>query len=344
MKRHFQLENPLSLQLGLDWTERYRARRYDYHAWTFVGGDGAPGTADDTARHMAADHLPRRPDSQYSIPGTERISMSKLYSLYQRNPTWFQYDAERSALRSLTDGASYDLTETITAPYLEFNWLTLGSRLRLNGGVRYEKTEATATGLLTDNSAAYMKYANGWTVQLNDRDAAGNLLVRKLTTNANVADYVLAFAPTVLPTVRSGAPIFNAQIQAAGNALRAAGKTTDTATNLGRATLLHTSTVFKRKGATNSGGNDAYYPSLHATSSLIPAGEFRWPIPGCGACSWPHSPSRSACGDCGIGAAARSPRGCCSLARFSPRSASSMSIHSNIRSSRTIFNMSRASR
>jgi TonB-dependent receptor len=268
VKRHLPFENPLSLQLGLDWTDRYRNRRYDYHAWTFVGADGIPNTADDSARLMAAESLPRRPDSQYSIPGTERISMSKLYSLYQRNPSWFRYDDERSLLRTLTDGADYDLTEKITAPYLEGDWRLLRNRLRLNGGVRFEKTKATATGLLTDNSAAYMKYANGSTVHLNDRDAAGNLLVRKLTTNANFADYVLINAPTVLPATRSGAPIFNAQIQAAGNALRAAGKTTDTGTNIGRGSILHTQSVYKRKGATNSGGNEAYYPSLHATFNL----------------------------------------------------------------------------
>jgi iron complex outermembrane recepter protein len=50
--------------------------------------------------------------------------------------------------------------------------------------------------------------------------------------------------------------------------LRAAGGTTDTGTNLGRATILHTRTVYTRKGATNDAENDGYYPSLHLTYNL----------------------------------------------------------------------------
>lgn len=264
-KRHFSFENPLSVQLGFDWTERYRNRRYDYYAWRFVGADGVPDSADDSARLMAADALPQKADAQYSIPGTQRISMSKLYSVYQRNPSWFRFDPERSALRQLTDNAPYDLKETLMAPYVEFDWRLLRNRLRLTGGVRYEKAEATAHGTLTDNNAAYMRYSNGQVVHLNDRDAQGRALVTKLTTNANVADYVLAFASNVLPVASTnpGAPIFRSDIQAAGNALRAAGGTTDTATNIGRGSLLHTATVYKRKGATNSGENSNYFPSLH---------------------------------------------------------------------------------
>lgn len=262
-KRHFGAENPMTVQLGYDWTDRFRNRRYDYHAWRFVGADGLANSADDAARLIAAESLPRRPDSEYGFPGTERISLSKLYSLFQRNPTWFQYDTERSVLRTLTDAQAYDIHEKIHAPYAQFDWRLMRGRLRFTGGVRYEKAEATAHGLRTDTSAAYMKYGDGSIVHLNDRDASGALLVQKLTTNANVADYVLARGPGVLPATRAGAPIFTPAIQAAGNALRATGATTDTATNLGRATLAHTAAVYTRKGATNSGSNDDYFPSLH---------------------------------------------------------------------------------
>ncbi len=266
-KRHFNFENPLSVQAGLDWSERFRNRRYDSLAWRFVGADGIPDSADDSTALIAADHLPRRPDSEYGYPGTARISLSKLQSLYKTNPRWFVFDEERSARLTLTQNAAYDLTETITAPYLQFDSRLLRNRLRLTGGVRYEKSEATARGLLTENSNAYMKYADGSTVRLNDRDAAGNLLVVNRGT-ANVVNYQLAFAPTVLPAVRTGAPIFTPAIQAAGNADRAAGKTTDTATNLGRASLAFTNAVYKAKGATNEGQNDGYFPSLHASYNI----------------------------------------------------------------------------
>ncbi len=266
-KRHFNFAHPVSLQLGFDWSERFRNRRYDSHAWRFVGADGIPNSPDDTTAHMAADNLPRRPDSEYGYPGTARISMSKLYGVFQKNPGWFRYDAERSARLTLTQNSAYDLTETIKAPYAQFDWRLMGNRLRLTGGVRYEKSEARARGLLTDNSAAYMKYADGSTVHLNDRDGAGNVLVVNRGT-ANAVNYQLAFAPTVLPIVRSGAPIFTPAIQAAGNADRVAGKTTDTATNLGRASLAFTNAVYKAKGATNEGENANYFPSLHTSYNI----------------------------------------------------------------------------
>jgi len=105
-----------------------------------------------------------------------------------------------------------------------------------------------------------------------------------------VADYVLTFAPTVLPAnanaTNRGAPIFLPSIQAAGNAQRAAwfatsssgapladpnytgGYTTDTGTNIGRSSLLYMQTVYKEKGATGHGENDNYFPSLHADYNI----------------------------------------------------------------------------
>jgi iron complex outermembrane receptor protein len=263
-KRHFQFENPLSVQAGFDWSERFRNRRYDSLAWRFVGADGIPNSPDDATALIAADKLPRRPDSEYGYPGTARISLSKLYSLYQKNPGWFRFDEERSARLTLTQNAAYDLTETISAPYVQFDSRLMRNRLRLTGGVRYEKSEATARGLRTNNSAAYLKYSDGSTVHVNDRDAAGNLLVVNRGT-ANAVNYQLVNAPNVLPAVRTGAPIFTPAIQAAGNADRAAGKTTDTGTNLGRASLAFTNAVYKAKGATNEGENSNYFPSLHAS-------------------------------------------------------------------------------
>ena len=269
VKREFDLAVPLNVQLGFDWSERFRNRRYDSLAWRFVGADGVANSADDSAALIAADNLPRRPDANYGYPGAERISMSKLYNLYVANPNWFQFDPERSAVLTATQNAAYDLTETIAAPYVQFDTQVLEGRLRLTGGVRYEKHEAEARGLLIDSSAAYMKYADGTPVRLNDRDASGNARVSNLGTSTNV-NYVLNGSAADLPATRSGAPVFLPHIQAAGNALRAAGRTTDTNTNLGRATLAWSSAVYKIKGATGETELDNYFPSLHAVYSITP--------------------------------------------------------------------------
>jgi iron complex outermembrane recepter protein len=185
VKREFNLDNPLSLRVGLDFTEKFRNRRYDYLAWRFVGADGIANSADDSASLIAAENLRGRPDAAYGYPGAERISMTKLYQLYKDHPAWFQFDENRSFRLSATSNAAYDMTETIVAPYLQFDWQLLNNRLRLTGGVRYEDNSAEARGLLVDNGAAYQKYSDGTVKRAGD----------VLGTNG-------------LPTTRAGAPVF----------------------------------------------------------------------------------------------------------------------------------------
>lgn len=261
--RQFNLENPLSIRLGFDYTEKFRNRTYDSLAWRFVGKDGIPNSIDDSTTLIAADKLKARPDSFFGFPGSERISLSKLHDLFEQNPTWFQFDEARSARLSLTQNPKYDLRETILAPYGQFNWQLFKNRLKLTGGVRYEDNTGKAHGLKIDNSAALLKYADGSSVHVGDLDAAGQPLVKNLGSSTSV-NYVLLNA-NALPATRLGAPVFNAAIQAAGNADRAAGRTTDTGTNLGRGSLLATQTIYTAKGAYQKGGNDNFFPSLHTT-------------------------------------------------------------------------------
>ncbi len=185
VKRDFATENPFSLQLGLDLAEEFKSRRYSYDTWRFVGADGVYGSADDSATLIAANNLAARRDSAYDYPAIERISLSKLHDLYRSNPTWFQYDAARSARLSLTSNPEYELTETTFAPYLQFDWQLLRNRLRLTGGVRYEKSDAEARGLSINNSAAYQTYADGSIRRAGD----------VVGTNG-------------LPVTRTGAPVF----------------------------------------------------------------------------------------------------------------------------------------
>ncbi|MDO8540935.1 MAG: TonB-dependent receptor [Opitutaceae bacterium] len=266
VKRAFNFENPLSAQLGFDYKEQYKWRRYESYAWRFVGADGLPGTADDSASLIAAESLPARRDSIYDYPAIERISMTKLYQLYQQHPDWFRYDEARSARLNVSQNAAYDLEESTLAPYLQFDWQLLRNRLRLNGGVRYEKNEASAHGLLIDGSAAYLKYRDGSVVHVNDVDANGARTVVNLGTATNV-NYQLANA-AVVPRTRSGGPVFLPAIQSAGNAARAAGATTDQNQDLGRATLAHTAAVYRDKAAYAEGENDNYFPSLHASFNV----------------------------------------------------------------------------
>ncbi len=280
VKRDFSTVNPLSVQLGFDAVERFRSRRYGSLAWRFVGADGLPMTADDSGTLIAANNLKARRDSIYDYPAIERISMQKMYDLYKSNPNWFQFDEERTARLNITQTAAYKLEEKTIAPYIQSELGLFRNRLRLAGGVRYEKTTAEARGLRTNNANAYLKYADGTTARIQDRDALGNLTVVNLGTTTNV-NYQLT-SPNVVaatrPTATSNVPVFNATIQAAGNALRAAGRTTDTNTNLGRGTIAHTQAVYTDLGARGEGENDNFFPSLHAsfdvTSNIVVQGGY----------------------------------------------------------------------
>ncbi len=185
VKRDFSTSNPISLQLGYDYSKEFKNRHYPYKTWRFVGADGVPGSADDSASLITADNLRRRTDSEYGYPGSERISMTKLYDLYKAHPTWFQYDDARSARLSLITNPDYELWETTWAPYLQFDSQWMNGRLRLTGGVRYEQVDTRARGLSINNSAAYQTYSDGSTKRSGD----------VLGSNG-------------LPTTRAGNPVF----------------------------------------------------------------------------------------------------------------------------------------
>jgi len=112
--------------------------------------------------------------------------MSKFYSLYQQHPTWFAYDANNSLRGSMTQQPAYDLFEKQYMPYLQGDWLLLHNRLRLTGGVRYEKTHRRRPRPSHRQQRAYQKYSDGSTKR--DRDVVG--------TNG-------------LPTTRAGNPVFS---------------------------------------------------------------------------------------------------------------------------------------
>lgn len=266
-KRNFMLVAPTSVKLGLDWSEQFRDRRYDTHAWRFVGADGVPNSADDSAARIGAGPASVRVDPTYGYPEPESVSVTKLYNVYQEHPTWFRYDTARSERLTLTANSAYEVKETVAAPYLQFESVPIGGRLRLAGGVRHERTAARARGLLTDHGAAYLHYADGTTVRSNDTHPASVRADGRLVTNlgtSTAVNYVLANGPGLLPAVRGGVPIFSSEIQSAGNAARAAGESTDTNMNLGRGTLAHTRAIYREKGAANDAVNEGWFPSLHA--------------------------------------------------------------------------------
>ena len=77
-KRRFPLATPISVQLGLDWNERYRNRRWDYLTWRYVGADGTPDSPDDNAAAIGSGPGTAGFDGLYGYPEPESISLSRL--------------------------------------------------------------------------------------------------------------------------------------------------------------------------------------------------------------------------------------------------------------------------
>jgi TonB-dependent receptor len=174
-KRTFGLAgNPFSIRLGYDHDELFRnVQRYDTLLWTFVGADHLAGTADDNTSQIAAVNVLPARDTYYDFPAVTRVSMRRLYSLYQQHPDWFQYRDAESYRFSTTE--PYEVTERTYAPWLEFSGGFFHSRLTYSGGVRYERAEAVGLGAL-DRGARYVTNRG-----LVDQSMEGNRLryVRK---------------------------------------------------------------------------------------------------------------------------------------------------------------------
>jgi iron complex outermembrane receptor protein len=167
-KRNFTLaNNPFAIRIGYDFDEQFRnVQRYDANLWTFVGADHIAGTADDSAAQIAdVNVLPAR-DSYYNFPAVSRVSMRRLYSLYQQHPDWFQYRDAESYRFSTSE--PYEVNERTYAPWIELSGAFFHNRLTYSGGLRYEKAEASAVGSL-DRGAKYVT-----NLGLVDQSLAGN--------------------------------------------------------------------------------------------------------------------------------------------------------------------------
>lgn len=261
------MRHPLTVKLGFDFQEEFRKRDYFYKQWRYVGADGIANSADDVATPIVYSSAGPRPDPDYGHDTPPRFSMTKLYDLYVKNPNWFVYDNEISYAASLRTSRSSQSLERVYAPYVSMNWRFF-NRLMLTGGVRREILNFEGRSLLTNRDNAYMKYADGSTVRAGDT-YNGVSMVRNTGASPYV-NYQLVYASNVLPTARSGAPIFTPEIQAAGNALRAANRTTNSGTSLGLGTIAYTDAVYKRLGSVGEGDIAGNYPSLHATYSITP--------------------------------------------------------------------------
>lgn len=115
-------------------------------------------------------------DSRGQDVNVRFLSPTKLYNLYQANPSWFVLNDSAAYIAKVN--ATKALTETISAGYIRADAKLFHNRLWLVAGVRFEKTNDDGYGPRDEIRATYQK------------DASGNLILGSnglpvpITTNA----------------------------------------------------------------------------------------------------------------------------------------------------------------
>ncbi len=148
VKRDFASSYLAYIQTGAAWREQRRNIDFGHRRrWFYVGPDGVPNTADDTANlgQFLETNVYRRPYGySYPVP-----SLTKITEYYKANPqafvedTYYNIQQEGQNLR--------DISEFVSAAYLESSLRF--HRLSVLAGVRVERTRDHGAGPITDTSA-----------------------------------------------------------------------------------------------------------------------------------------------------------------------------------------------
>ena len=161
-KRDMGLSFPLTVKAGLNLQEETRDIRLDNRGnWNFVGPDGVANTADDNAS------LYNITDPQYAsgpfLFGTPQVPYPDPYSLHTlflKNPQYFALaSAANPTINSATNSRYF--REVISAAYIMADARMFANRLRMSGGVRFERTQDKGYGVLNNPLAGYITNAAG---------------------------------------------------------------------------------------------------------------------------------------------------------------------------------------
>lgn len=143
------LRTPLTLKAGANWREQYHTIKVTQPNWNFVGPDGVAGVNPATNRNDDNLAQYRLPGAGYGLfnnfyPGRDKFSYAAFMDVFRQNPTWF-----RPVGTTVSAAPTFnDITEAVSAAYV-MGRTQLG-KLNILGGVRWEKTDVTASGTLTD--------------------------------------------------------------------------------------------------------------------------------------------------------------------------------------------------
>ena len=151
---------PASLQLGGAHRIQSLDARRENITWTHFGPDGNAATADPAAPYLMQTYVSQ--DSHYGFRNIPWVSPNRAWAAWQENPGLFaSTPAQRVAAETFRIANSEFIEESVSALYLQAEVRLLANRLRILGGVRWEKTVDEGEGMLFDPNAVFVRNANG---------------------------------------------------------------------------------------------------------------------------------------------------------------------------------------
>jgi TonB-dependent receptor len=189
LRRRFELfPFPTALQVGGSQRVQFVDNSTQQVAWTFMGPDGVSGTTAPMQPYVM--QVYKNMDSHYGFYGITFMSPSRAWQAYLLNPKLYaktvaqEFTEENYRL----DNSEY-IEEKVQAAYVQAEATLFRSRLRVLGGVRFEKTTDDGQGALTnadavwlrDASGAYVRTAAGARIRRPEAGAVNSLEQIKLT-------------------------------------------------------------------------------------------------------------------------------------------------------------------
>ena len=151
---------PAALQLGGSERIQKRDVRRQSINWTYAGPDGNTATIDSPAPYGMTTYVGQT--ESYGFRNMPWISVYKAWEAFKANPAlWTKTPAQLVAEESFRITNSENLYEGVTALYTQAEAGLFKNRLRLLGGVRFEKTSAKGQGVLNDPNAVWLRDADG---------------------------------------------------------------------------------------------------------------------------------------------------------------------------------------
>ncbi|HEU5080746.1 MAG TPA: TonB-dependent receptor [Opitutaceae bacterium] len=152
---------PLSVKAGGATNLLVRDLNYSARQWTYVGPDGKIASGDETMAGLG-DPLLAGSTPGYGLEGREWASPWAAYDLFTSHPEYFTRTPKQLGDQIKNEATrSPLLIERVSAAFVMADAQFFQNRLRLVGGVRYERTRDRGYGYKQDNSAIYQKDANG---------------------------------------------------------------------------------------------------------------------------------------------------------------------------------------